>query len=228
MAIAQPHPTDEIRPMVDIDNDYPQRADRLYDVPCAQNAQGLFSPEACLFVGNLSTRVPAEKLSTDLEALFSRFGRCHVKIKYDGRRRLPTAFLQFEASLTLSSLVSVHSRVIRLREASEPLKTTMEPPDPHGGGVIHASPPANGHAASQLTEILEVPDTPTPSRWNITGPLGLDMNENDQENDPKTEAEPSKGTRILGNSWIRGQASKSHGIVKPQRRATLRPLGGKE
>lgn len=37
--------------MVDIDNDYPQRADRLYDVPCAQNAQGLFSPEACLFVG---------------------------------------------------------------------------------------------------------------------------------------------------------------------------------
>lgn len=54
------------------------------------------------------------------------------------------------------------------------------------------------------------------------------MNENDQENDPATEAEPSEGPRILGNSWTRGQASKSHGIVKPQRRATQRTLGGKE
>ncbi|KAL2008477.1 hypothetical protein VTN00DRAFT_6671 [Thermoascus crustaceus] len=80
----------------------------------------------------------------------------------------------------------------------------MEHPDPHGGGVIHASPPANGHAAR------------------------LVINENDQENDPGTEAEPSEGPRILGNSWTRGQASKSHGIVKLQRQATQRSLGGKE
>jgi hypothetical protein len=51
MALAKPAHTDEIVPKVDIDDDYPQRADRLYDAPCAQNAQGLFSPEACLFIG---------------------------------------------------------------------------------------------------------------------------------------------------------------------------------
>ena len=51
MALGEPPSADEIVPKVDVDNEYPQRADRLYDVPCAQNAQGLFSPEACLFVG---------------------------------------------------------------------------------------------------------------------------------------------------------------------------------
>lgn len=77
----------------------------------------MFGRNFSLTSRSLSTRVPAEKLSTDLEALFSRFGRCHVKIKYDGRRRLPTAFLQFEASLTLSSLVSVHSVLISCTES---------------------------------------------------------------------------------------------------------------
>ena len=66
----------------------------------------------------------------------------------------------------------------------------MEPPDPHGGGVIHASPPANSHAASQLMEILGVPDTPTPSRWNLPGPLGLVTSENGPENDQEKAGSP--------------------------------------
>ncbi|KAL2004572.1 hypothetical protein VTN00DRAFT_3457 [Thermoascus crustaceus] len=76
----------------------------------------------------------------------------------------------------------------------------MEAPELHGGGTIHASTPANGHAASQLTEILGVPDTPIPSQWNIPGPPGLIMNKDDQESNPGTEAEPPEDPRILGNS----------------------------
>ncbi|KAL1962428.1 hypothetical protein VTN77DRAFT_9699 [Rasamsonia byssochlamydoides] len=122
MALTQPQ-AQELAPLVEVDPTYPQRADRLYDAPCAQNAQGLFSPDACLFVGNLSIRVPAEKLSKDLQALYSRFGKCHVKIKYDGKRRLPTAFLQFEkvddamVALLCSEHVYLHNRRLRVEKA---------------------------------------------------------------------------------------------------------------
>lgn len=104
----------------------------------------------------------------------------------------------------------------------------MEPPDPHGGGVTYASPPANSHAASQLTEILGVPDTPTPSRWNIPGPLGLVMGENNQKKDQATGAEAQEHPRTIGASRILGYATKSHGIAKPQQQATQRPLGVKK
>ncbi|KKA16238.1 hypothetical protein T310_10176, partial [Rasamsonia emersonii CBS 393.64] len=119
-------------------------------------------------------------------------------------------------------------RVIQLREAPRPRETTMDPPDLHGGGVIHASPPANGHAASQLTEFLEVPDTPTPSRWNIPGPLGLVMNETGQENDQGNHEEVQDPPRFLRDGKAPCQASKGRGITKQQRRVIQRPLGNKE
>lgn len=37
-----------------------------------------------------------EKLAEDVRAKFSSFGRCHVKIKYDRKKGLPSAFIQFE------------------------------------------------------------------------------------------------------------------------------------
>ena len=65
----------------------------------------------------------------------------------------------------------------------------MEPPDPHGGGVVHALTPKNGNVASQLTEALGVPDTPTPSKWHAPGHFGTIVEEyNEKENQQIMEA----------------------------------------
>jgi hypothetical protein len=45
---------------------------------------------------SLSIRVPTEKVVKDLVELFSVYGKCYAKVKQDGRRNLPVAFLQFE------------------------------------------------------------------------------------------------------------------------------------
>lgn len=93
------------------------RGDRLQEEPSAKNAQGLFPPEACIFVGkyvmnlsdadpscyadqdhSLSTKVPTETLADDLKSVFTQFGACHVKIKQDKKKGLPGAFVQFEVS----------------------------------------------------------------------------------------------------------------------------------
>lgn len=100
------------------------RGDRLQEEPSAKNAQGLFPPEACIFVGkyvirlsgsrpstglsaneycSLSTKVPTETLAEDLKSVFTRFGACHVKIKQDKKKGLPGAFVQFEVSFHLVS-----------------------------------------------------------------------------------------------------------------------------
>lgn len=50
---------------------------------------------------SLSTKVPLDKLSQDVQALFSTNGPCHVKIKQDRFKGLPGAFVQFEVSAIL-------------------------------------------------------------------------------------------------------------------------------
>lgn len=45
---------------------------------------------------SLSTKVDTDKLAKDLETHFSKYGRCHVKIKQDKKKCLPGAFVQFE------------------------------------------------------------------------------------------------------------------------------------
>ncbi|KAL2009185.1 hypothetical protein VTN00DRAFT_7379 [Thermoascus crustaceus] len=102
---------------------YPRRRDRLYEEPTAKNSQGLFLPAACLFVGNLSTKLPMEKLAEDVRAKFSSFGRCHVKIKYDKKKGLPSAFIQFErvehadAALLSNGSTMLHGRWLRIERA---------------------------------------------------------------------------------------------------------------
>src|SRR5699024_7044778 len=41
----------------------------------------------------------------------------------------------------------------------------MEAPRPRGGGLSHASPPGPDNVTSRLAETLDMPDTPTPTRW---------------------------------------------------------------
>ncbi|KAJ5726398.1 uncharacterized protein N7483_007755 [Penicillium malachiteum] len=70
-----------------LEKNYPRRRDRLHEEPSAKNAQGLFPPDACIFVGNLSTKVCTDDLAEDLKKVFTEFGQCHVKIKQDKKKR---------------------------------------------------------------------------------------------------------------------------------------------
>ncbi|KAJ5884974.1 hypothetical protein N7495_009484 [Penicillium taxi] len=101
---------------------YPRREDRLLEVPSAKNAQGLFSPDACIFAGNLSTKISIDKLAEDLKSTFEKFGACHVKIKQDKKKGLPGAFVQFESAEDAKSALesgptSLHGRCLRIERA---------------------------------------------------------------------------------------------------------------
>ncbi|KAJ5780989.1 hypothetical protein N7457_006149 [Penicillium paradoxum] len=99
---------------------YSPRADRLNQKPTKGNAQGLFLPSCCVFVGNLSVRMSMQRLEDDLTALISVFGRCHVKIKIANDRKLPVGFVQFEdlksatSALKQNGQLVLHNRVLRL------------------------------------------------------------------------------------------------------------------
>ncbi|KAI2786641.1 hypothetical protein POX_g09029 [Penicillium oxalicum] len=99
------------------------RGDRLQEEPSAKNAQGLFPPAACIFVGNLSTKVSPDILANDLKSVFTEFGSCHVKIKQDRKKGLPGAFVQFErvedanAALAREEPAILHDRPLRIEKA---------------------------------------------------------------------------------------------------------------
>ncbi|ROT41704.1 hypothetical protein SODALDRAFT_397456 [Sodiomyces alkalinus F11] len=59
------------------------------------DAQEIYSPGACVFVANLPNHVEDSVLETEVNAVFSRFGAVFVKIRRDGRTRMPFAFCQF-------------------------------------------------------------------------------------------------------------------------------------
>ncbi|KAJ5930668.1 hypothetical protein N7466_006161 [Penicillium verhagenii] len=106
-----------------LENKYPRRGDRLQEEPSAKNAQGLFPPDACIFVGNLSTKVAAEAMTEDLKNAFTVYGPCHVKIKQDKKKGLPGAFVQFEqvehanAALNPDERITLHDRWLRIERA---------------------------------------------------------------------------------------------------------------
>ncbi|KAF7173219.1 hypothetical protein CNMCM6106_007334 [Aspergillus hiratsukae] len=99
----------------------PPRLDRQYTPITAENAQGLFPPDACIFVGNLKITVEDKDLVRDIQQRFSTFGPCHVKVKRD-KRKIPTAFVQFEkvedaaAALAENELIKLHDRWLRIEK----------------------------------------------------------------------------------------------------------------
>lgn len=103
--------------------------------------------------------------------------------------------------------------VNRSREVENPIETTMDLPDPHGGGDAHASTAENRNVASQLTAMLGVLGTLTPSQWTGIGLLGAVMGEEEYGNENAMELtqRPPKAT---GNKVL--------GQIRTQRR-----LGGK-
>ncbi|KAJ9605598.1 hypothetical protein H2200_010255 [Cladophialophora chaetospira] len=71
------------------------RPDRLSQAPTAANAQGIFPPEALIFVANLSMHKSEEQLDVSVHEAFDYFGPNHVKVHRD-RNRHPYAFVQYE------------------------------------------------------------------------------------------------------------------------------------
>ncbi|KAJ5624608.1 hypothetical protein N7510_000917 [Penicillium lagena] len=102
---------------------YSRRGDRVNEEPSAKNAQGLFPPDACIFVGNLSTKLSAEEQSDYLSRAFMKIGPCYVKIKQDRKKGLPGAFVQFEyvehatTALQWDELLKLDGRWLRIERA---------------------------------------------------------------------------------------------------------------
>jgi hypothetical protein len=92
----------------------------------------------------------------------------------------------------------------------------MDPPDPHGGGGAHATTLRNGYVAGQLTELLGVPDTPTPSQWNGPGLLGAVIGAKETYNDENAPEQSQRAPNTAGDKTL---SKKSQiGPIRTQRR----------
>ncbi|KAJ5965910.1 hypothetical protein N7481_012624 [Penicillium waksmanii] len=77
-------------------NIHPRQQSRLREQPSSRNAQGLFSPDACLFIGNLCSKTNKEQQEREIESVFAVYGPCYAKVKIDKGSALHGAFVQFE------------------------------------------------------------------------------------------------------------------------------------
>ncbi|KAL2004445.1 hypothetical protein VTN00DRAFT_5208 [Thermoascus crustaceus] len=100
----------------------------------------------------------------------------------------------------------------------------MEAPELHGGGAAHASTPVNGYVASQLTEIPEMPDTPTPSQWTQLGLSRPSTDENDLNLARASQKNSLGGAGAHRNGIASSLTSRARNIIK-QRQASKGPLG---
>ncbi|RVX70997.1 hypothetical protein B0A52_06155 [Exophiala mesophila] len=67
---------------------------RVNDLLDPNNAQGLYPPDALLFVANLSTQRSIEQLQLACEGVFRAYGPNHTKVKND-KNGHPYTFIQF-------------------------------------------------------------------------------------------------------------------------------------
>ncbi|CAI7663890.1 unnamed protein product [Penicillium pancosmium] len=77
-------------------NIHPRQQSRLREQPSSKNAQGIFPPDACLFIGNLCSKTHKEQQEREIEQDFAVFGTCYAKVKIDKGTALHGAFVQFE------------------------------------------------------------------------------------------------------------------------------------
>ncbi|KIX05190.1 uncharacterized protein Z518_06062 [Rhinocladiella mackenziei CBS 650.93] len=91
-------------------NGFAPRPDRVAQLPNAANAQGLYSPDALIFVANLSNRRTEDQLALSCHQVFDCFGPCHIKVRLD-KNRHPFAFVQFEARIQIQRIEDAHNAV---------------------------------------------------------------------------------------------------------------------
>ncbi|KAL2446497.1 hypothetical protein ABEF95_013056 [Exophiala dermatitidis] len=98
------------------------RPDRVSQLPNVANAQGLYPPDALIFVANLSNQRSADQLQLSCHQTFDRFGACHIKVRQD-KNHQPFAFVQFEnvdsanTAVRASSDMLIDGRKIRVERA---------------------------------------------------------------------------------------------------------------
>ncbi|KAI9733369.1 MAG: hypothetical protein M1834_003453 [Cirrosporium novae-zelandiae] len=71
------------------------REDRAKQQASSENAQGLFPPDACVFVANLASSKTDDQLEHSVRDVFSQYGNVYVKIRRD-QAGMPYAFCQYE------------------------------------------------------------------------------------------------------------------------------------
>ncbi|KAI1613020.1 hypothetical protein EDD36DRAFT_253026 [Exophiala viscosa] len=87
------------------------RADRASHVPTAKNAQGIYPPDAAMFVANLSDHRTEDQLEVSCHEAFDGFGPNFVTIKADGRGH-PFGVVQFESIEDANNAFSSISNLI--------------------------------------------------------------------------------------------------------------------
>ncbi|KAJ9618257.1 hypothetical protein H2203_009173 [Taxawa tesnikishii (nom. ined.)] len=71
------------------------RYDRLKQEPTADNAQGMFLPEDCVFVANLSRERTDAELEAGLNDIMSPYGTVFIKVRRDHASGMPFGHAQF-------------------------------------------------------------------------------------------------------------------------------------
>ncbi|KAK7515809.1 hypothetical protein IWZ03DRAFT_212185 [Phyllosticta citriasiana] len=84
----------DVKPATESPDPFSPRPGKKGHMVTADNAQAHYKPECCIFVANLPTAQPDDIIRSALSELFSRFGKCFIKLKRD--RGMPIAFVQFD------------------------------------------------------------------------------------------------------------------------------------
>ncbi|KKY25366.1 putative rna recognition domain-containing protein [Phaeomoniella chlamydospora] len=87
------------------DNTFTPREDRIGKEVNADNAQGILTPKACVFVANLSNQRTDEQLEESVQQIFGAHGKCYVKIRRD-KNQMPFAFVQYETVEAANEAIS--------------------------------------------------------------------------------------------------------------------------
>ncbi|EXJ81836.1 hypothetical protein A1O1_07901 [Capronia coronata CBS 617.96] len=122
-------------------NGFEPRPDRVSQLPNARNAQGLYPPDALIFVANLSNQRSPDHLYVSCQQTFGGFGPCHIKVLLD-KNRHPFAFVQFEnvedanAAVDAASNMMMDGRKIRVERAKAERAVILSRQD--GGNVSEA------------------------------------------------------------------------------------------
>ncbi|KAI9819383.1 MAG: hypothetical protein M1826_001132 [Phylliscum demangeonii] len=91
------------------------RPDRAGQTVTGENAQGVYLPQACIFVANLSTTHSDADLAAAVEKVCEKYGTVYVKIRRD-RKMMPFAFAQFEEVVSAAhALIGVRGSFIHGR-----------------------------------------------------------------------------------------------------------------
>lgn len=93
----------------------------------------------------------------------------------------------------------------------------MEALRPHGGGILHASPPGVGNVASESAETQDMPVTPTPACWRPGYTMQPVLNGSSMESASMDENEDQERWRPQGPSRTPSRASEARSGIRQRK-----------